>query len=49
LADHGAGALAGPRLAKAVVVRALCDRGVAVRGWDLDTSAPQPTYRAGLH
>jgi hypothetical protein len=49
LAAHGAGALTGPRLAKAVVVRALCDRGVAVRGWDLDTSAPQPTYRAGLH
>jgi hypothetical protein len=48
LAAHGAGALAGPRQAKAVAVRALTDRGVAVDGWETDTDPSRPAYRARL-
>lgn len=33
LAGHGAGVHTGPRAAKAVAVRVLADRGVAVSGW----------------
>jgi hypothetical protein len=33
LAGHGAGIHTGPRAAKAVAVRVLADRGVAVSGW----------------
>ncbi len=46
LAAHGAGPLAGPRQAKAVAVRALKDRGVAVDAWEIETDRPGPTYRA---
>jgi hypothetical protein len=48
LAAHGAGALAGPRQAKAVVVRALTDRGVIVDDWETDTDPRRPAYRARL-
>jgi hypothetical protein len=48
LAPHGAGALAGPRQAKAVAVRALTDRGVVVDGWDPDPDPTRPGYRARL-
>lgn len=48
LSAHGAGALAGPRQAKAVVVRTLADRGIAVDGWETGTDPLRPTYRARL-
>ena len=48
LAAHGAGALTGPRHAKAVALRALRERGVPIESWvpvDLDL----PAFRAVLH
>jgi hypothetical protein len=46
LSAHGAGVLAGPRQAKAVVVRTLSDRGIAVEGWETGSDPLRPTYRA---
>ncbi|HEY2223194.1 hypothetical protein [Actinomycetospora sp.] len=50
LAGHGAGALAGPRVAQAVAVRVLADHGVAVGGWHecYDEDSLAAVYRAVL-
>lgn len=41
LAAHGAGALARPRVAKAVAVRVLAQHGIAVEAWADDRSADE--------
>jgi hypothetical protein len=48
---RGAGHLAGPRVAKAVAVRVLAERGVRVQRWHPDDRSVVglPTYRAAGH
>jgi hypothetical protein len=48
LTAHGAGALTGPRHAKAVALRALRDRGVPIERWTTVTHPDLSAFRAVL-